>query len=190
MLLDGQAFRPASPRQSMQSGVVMIPENRRQEGLVSDFDVIENLSIPRLPQLSFFGFRNEQQIVKRAKRIVGELAIKTTSGRQPVITLSGGNQQKVSLGKWFDAAARVWIFDEPTQGIDVETKSEIYGIMQRMAATGAAIWFISSDLRELTEIADRIYVMRDFSIVAEFRKPFLTEEVLASMLGKSQQKRV
>jgi ABC-type sugar transport system ATPase subunit len=188
VLLDGAPFRPATPRHAMQSGIVMIPENRRQEGLVSSFDVVENLSIPRLAQLSLLGVRSERRIEERGRRIVGDLAIKTPSVHEPVITLSGGNQQKVSLGKWFDAEARVWIFDEPTQGIDVETKSEIYAIMQRMAEGGAAIWFISSDLRELTAIADRIYVMRAFRIVAEYAKPYSTEKVLAAMLGNSQQK--
>jgi ABC-type sugar transport system ATPase subunit len=100
----------------------------------------------------------------------------------------GGNQQKVSLGKWIDANAKLWIFDEPTQGIDVETKSEIYRIMERLAAQGAGIWFISSDLRELLAISDRIYVMYHSQVVGEFRRPFENEKILQAMLGRKDEK--
>jgi ribose transport system ATP-binding protein len=183
--LDGQPFVAASPRDSIRRGFVMIPEDRRGEGLVPCFDVGENLSLPRLHLLSRLGFRRVRKIEERSRKIVKELAIKVFSTSQSVTTLSGGNQQKVSLGKWFDAAAGIWIFDEPTQGIDVETKSEIYGIMERMAEGGAGIWFISSELRELEEIADRLYVMKDSRIVGEFARPFSTEAILAAMLGKN-----
>jgi ABC-type sugar transport system ATPase subunit len=189
VVLDGKPFMAGSPRDSILRGLVMIPEDRRGEGLVPCFDVGENLSLPRLFLLSRLGFKQGGKIERRSRKIVDELAIKVFSTNQSVTTLSGGNQQKVSLGKWFDAEAGVWIFDEPTQGIDVETKSEIYGIMEKMAKAGAAIWFISSDLRELEEIADRIYVMKDSSIAGEFRRPFSTEDILMAMLGKNAGKR-
>jgi len=182
--LDGKEFVPRNPRASVRDGIVLIPEDRRGEGLVPSFDVGENIILPQLSNFSSFGFTSADRINDRNSRIIGDLAVKVFSPRQIVSTLSGGNQQKVSLGKWFDSKASIWIFDEPTQGIDVETKSEIYGIMERMAEGGAGIWFISSDLRELTAIADRIYVMRDFGICAEFARPFSTQEILAAMLGK------
>lgn len=188
--LDGKALASRSPRDSIRSGLVMIPEDRRGEGLVSCFDVGENLALPRLRLLSKLGFKSAKRIGERSSAIVRELAIKVFSTSQSVTTLSGGNQQKVSLGKWFDAKAAVWVFDEPTQGIDVETKSEIYGIMERMAAAGAGIWFISSELRELAEIADRIYVMRESRVVAEFARPFSTQDILAAMLGKNAAQRM
>ena len=182
--LNGEPFAPGAPRDSIRRGLVMIPEDRRGEGLVSCFDVGENLCLPRIRTLSRLGLRSRRLIGQRNVRIVSDLDIKVSSTRQPVTTLSGGNQQKVSLGKWFDSSAAVWIFDEPTQGIDVETKSEIYGIMEKMAGAGAGIWFISSELRELVEIADRIYVMRASRIVEEFIRPFSTEAILAAMLGQ------
>ena len=190
VMLDGKPFLASSPRDSIRRGLVMIPEDRRGEGIVSCFDVGENLSLPSLRRLSPLGFKSKRRIDERSAKIVKDLAIKVFSTSQSVSTLSGGNQQKVSLGKWFDAAAGVWIFDEPTQGIDVETKSEIYGIMERMAMTGAGIWFISSELRELAEIADRIYVMKEFRIIGEFKRPFSTEAILAAMLGKNVAKRM
>jgi ABC-type sugar transport system ATPase subunit len=115
--------------------------------------------------------------------IVNLLSIKIHSPNQEVKTLSGGNQQKVSLGKWFGKDAKIWIFDEPTQGIDIDSKREIYLIMQRLAKEGCGIWFISSDLRELTAICDRIYIMKDFKIVTEFKAPYERQKILSSMLG-------
>ena len=182
--LDDRPFVLRSPRESIRQGLVMIPEDRRGEGLVATFDVGENLAVPRLSQHSRMGFKRRRRLLARSERIVRDLAIKVFSTNQSVTTLSGGNQQKVSLGKWFDTPAGVWIFDEPTQGIDVETKSEIYGIMEKMAADGAGIWFISSDLRELVEIADRIYVMKEFQIVTEFERPFSSEVILTAMMGQ------
>lgn len=181
--LAGKPFSPETPRHSIDNGIVMIPEDRRGEGLITAFNVGENLTIPRLSLLSRFGFRDENAIDRRIDQITGDLAIKMVSKHQSVNTLSGGNQQKVSLGKWFDAEARLWIFDEPTQGIDVETKSEIYLIMERLAAGGAGIWFISSDLRELEAISDRILVMNGARIAGEFEKPYRTEEILKAMLS-------
>ncbi len=182
--LGGSAFISRHPRDSIAQGMVMIPEDRRGEGLITAFSVGENLSLPRLRRLSKLGFRDEKQIAERSDKIVKDLSVKVFSTKQAVSTLSGGNQQKVSLGKWIDANAKIWIFDEPTQGIDVETKSEIYLIMEKLASTGAGVWFISSDLRELESIADRIYVMNGGRIVKEFSRPFPTEKLLEAMLGQ------
>jgi len=188
--LAGKPFVPKTPKHAITNGIVMIPEDRRGEGLVTAFSVGENLALPSLSRLSKLGFRDEKKIDARSVQIVGDLAIKVFSKSQLVSTLSGGNQQKVSLGKWFDADAKVWIFDEPTQGIDVETKSEIYLIMEKLASRGAAIWFISSDLRELEAIADRILVMHESEIVGEFTRPFQTERILEAMLGNRKDQEV
>lgn len=187
--LDGKPFASKAPKDSIARGIVMIPEDRRGEGLITAFDVGENLSLPRLSLLSKLGFRDEKRIVSRCDKIVSDLAVKVFSARQTVSTLSGGNQQKVSLGKWFDADAKIWIFDEPTQGIDVETKSEIYLIMEKLASRGAGIWFISSDLRELEAIADRIFVMCRGRIVGEFSRPFPAERILEAMLGEGKNRK-
>ncbi len=185
---NGSSFIPRNPKFAIGQGIVMIPEDRRGEGLIPAFDVKENLSFSRLSFLSRFGFRNEKKIRARSDSIIHDLSIKVFSQSQVVGTLSGGNQQKVSLGKWIDANAKLWIFDEPTQGIDVETKSEIYRIMERLAAQGAGIWFISSDLRELLAISDRIYVMYHSQVVGEFRRPFENEKILQAMLGRKDEK--
>ena len=188
--LSGKVFKPKNPNHSITNGIVMIPEDRRVEGLIPSFDVGENLAMSRLSVLSRLGFRNEKLIRKRGDQIISDLAIKVFSVSQVVNTLSGGNQQKVSLGKWLDAEAKLWIFDEPTRGIDVETKSEIYLIMEKLASKGAGIWFISSDLQELEAIADSIFVMYESRIISKFQRPFPTEKILEAMLGKQKQKEV
>ncbi len=186
--LESSAFVPKNPEFAIKNGIVMIPEDRRNEGLIPTFDVKENLSFSRLSYLSRLGFRSEKRINARCAEIIKDLSIKVFSPAQSVGTLSGGNQQKVSLGKWFDANAKLWIFDEPTQGIDVETKSEIYRIMERLASQGAGIWFISSDLRELLAISDRIYAMYQSCVVGEFERPFDSEKILQAMLGRNAEK--
>lgn len=182
--LDGGRFRARNAGDAIRQGIVMIPENRRQEGVIDLMSVGENIAIPLLRRFSRCGFIKEAQARSHADSVVSNLTIKISSLEQSVRTLSGGNQQKVSLGKWFGQEAKVWIFDEPTKGIDVETKSEIYSIMGNLARTGAGVWFISSDLRELTAIADRIYVMRNSRVVGEHQPPFDREAILANMLGK------
>jgi ABC-type sugar transport system ATPase subunit len=185
LVLDREPFFSRSPRESIDRGVVMIPENRREEGLIVDMNVLENLSLPQLKDWSTLGFVNAAQVRKIATETVSRYSIRCWGVSQIVRTLSGGNQQKLSIGKWRYAKARLWIFDEPTQGIDVDAKTEIYSIMGDLAEQGAGVWFISSELRELLAIADRIYVMRGRKIVAEYARPFdrgKSEQILSDMM--------
>ncbi|HOP24717.1 MAG TPA: sugar ABC transporter ATP-binding protein [Defluviitoga sp.] len=181
--LDNQNLKSKKPSHNISQGLVMVPEDRRNEGTLVQLSVSENLSLPHLNNMSSFGFLNFDTIKEHVNNIVKALSIKIFSLKQEVWTLSGGNQQKVSLGKWFGKDAKVWIFDEPTRGIDVESKREIYLIMQKLAKDGCGIWFISSDLRELTAICNRVYIMKDFKIVSEFSKPFDSKALLSAMLG-------
>lgn len=182
LTLDARPFRSRSARQSIDRGVVMIPENRREEGLVVDMNVGDNLSLPQLDLWTTLGFVRSGEAKRASRQVVEKYSIKTGGLSQVVKTLSGGNQQKVSIGKWEHTKARLWIFDEPTQGIDVDAKTEIYSIMGRLAAQGAAIWFISSEIRELFAVADRIYVMKGKKIVAEHTPPYDNEAVLSDMI--------
>ncbi|HRV98705.1 MAG TPA: sugar ABC transporter ATP-binding protein [Aminobacteriaceae bacterium] len=184
MTLAGKPFSSRGPGESIRKGIAMIPEKRREEGVVADMTVGENLVLPLLKQLASFGFLRSRQCDQHANSVVDKLAIKISGLSQETRTLSGGNQQKVSVGKWFGTPSELWIFDEPTQGIDVDAKREVYTIMGDLAERGAGVWFISSDLRELLAIADRIYVMKDFRIAGEFLPPFDDEEILGSMMGE------
>ncbi|WP_124889039.1 sugar ABC transporter ATP-binding protein [Fretibacterium sp. OH1220_COT-178] len=180
--LDGKSFRSRNARESIDKGIVMIPENRREEGLIVDMNVGDNLTLPQLKLWTTLGFVHFPAAKRASRQIVDQYSIKAHGLAQAVKTLSGGNQQKVSIGKWSYTKARLWIFDEPTQGIDVDAKTEIYAIMGRLAAQGAGIWFISSEIRELLAIADRIYVMKDKRIVAEHLPPYDNEAILSDML--------
>jgi ABC-type sugar transport system ATPase subunit len=162
----------------------MIPEDRRGEGLLVNMTVKENIIMPHLSSLTKGGFTSENKIKDYVKNIIEKFSIKVFSPLQEVRTLSGGNQQKVSVGKWLGENANIWIFDEPTQGIDVDAKTEIYSIMGNIAKEGAGVWFISSDLKELVAISDRIYVMHEFEIVSEFKPPFDKEAILSKMMGE------
>ncbi|MBP5212128.1 MAG: sugar ABC transporter ATP-binding protein [Pyramidobacter sp.] len=187
MLLRGQAFASRSPADSIRSGVVMIPEDRRAEGIIPDHSVARNIQLPGLRGgLARFGFLDFARGRSAAQSVVERYGIKAADLAQAAETLSGGNQQKVAVGKWDGFDADLWIFDEPTQGIDVDAKREIYGIMGRIAASGAGVWFISSEMRELLALSDRIYVMNGRRITAEFARPFDGEAVLSAMMKIDQ----
>jgi len=177
-------FNSKSPKDSINKGIVMLSEKRREEGIFLGLNVKENLSLPNLTKLSVKGFLKEKAINNYVSSLISYFKIKVISPLQMVYTLSGGNQQKVSLARWFgNRSFYLWIFDEPTQGIDVETKTEIYTFMGNLAKSGVGIWFISSDLNELLAISDRIYVMYNHKIVGEFSPPFNREIILSKMLG-------
>ena len=188
VFLNGKDLDSRSPKQSIEKGLVLIPEDRRGSGIIMRMSIKDNVILPSMKELSDrAGFRREKKIREHTESVIENMAVVTSSPDQAVNTLSGGNQQKVAIGKWLSSGAKVWIFDEPTQGIDVETKSYIYRMLGEFARDGSGVVFISSDLRELTEICDRIYVMKDRRIVGEFRKPFDAHEILSRMIGVSDE---
>lgn len=168
---------------SKKSRIAFIPENRREEGVIVDFNVKENTLLPNLGKMNKFGYILAKKAKNFVNSVINRFSIKCTSDQQMVRTLSGGNQQKVSIAKWVGQDCALWIFDEPTQGIDVDAKTEIYNIMGDIARKGSAVWMISSELQELTVIADRIYVMKRNQIEAEFKAPFNKELILNKMIG-------
>lgn len=169
--INNEKIRIKGPSKAMRAGVYLCPEDRRREGVVQDMSVIDNLTSPFLGTLTRLGVINSRESRARAGKVSSELKIKAPSLKTIISHLSGGNQQKVVLGKWLlGPESRVFIFDEPTQGIDVGAKSEFYRIMQEIAKKGCGVLFVSSDIRELLGIADRIYVMRLGRITAEFKR--------------------
>ncbi len=174
----GKAVRIRSPQQAMAAGILLVPEDRRHHGLVLQASVGFNLSLPNLPRLSRF------RLVQRAKEsAVGEelrrrLRIKTPSLRQTVGLLSGGNQQKVVFGKWLARQPTVLILDEPTRGVDVGAKSEIYALMDQLAGEGVGIWMISSDMEEVLGMSDRVAVLHEGHLTGELQRAELNEEAI------------
>ncbi len=168
VLVDGRAINAASPRQAIRAGIVLCPEDRKKEGIIPIRSVMENLNISGRRHFSPMGFFiKEARERANARRHVERLAIRTPSLGQLVMNLSGGNQQKVILARWFSEQIRVILLDEPTRGIDVGAKSEIYSIIYELANSGIAVVAVSSELPEVLGICDRICVMREGAIVAD-----------------------
>ncbi|MFI4942056.1 MAG: sugar ABC transporter ATP-binding protein [Burkholderiales bacterium] len=182
----GETVVLRAPRDAIRRGVGLLPEDRKTQGLVLERSVTENLALPSTPRLSPFGW-----IKRRAERAlaasgVEALRIRTPSLEQAVVFLSGGNQQKIVLGKWLAADVDVLVVDEPTRGIDVASKVEIYEEMNKLTARGAGILMVSSELPELLGMSDRILVMREGRIVAELDAVGATQEqVLRAALGQA-----
>ena len=162
--LAGQPSAPGSPRAAKRQGFALIPEDRRHEGLVTDLTVRENLGLPHLGHFTRFGLLDLPAERRSALALVDKLKIAPPNIRQLTRNLSGGNQQKIVIGRWLVGGARVFIFDEPTTGVDVGSKVEIYRQMTEVARGGAAVLFISSDFEELVGMCDRIAVMRKGAI--------------------------
>ena len=183
LLVDGRAVCFRGPADAIALGIGLLPEDRKAQGLVPGLTVARNVALPHERRLSRLGVLSKRCEADLAAPIAEELRVKATP-TQPVGVLSGGNQQKVVLGKWLAGAGRMFIFDEPTRGIDVAAKIEIYQLMNRLTARGAGILMISSELPELLGMSDRILVMHRGRIHAEFAAADATEErVLGAALG-------
>jgi ribose transport system ATP-binding protein len=181
--VDGQVARFRSPADAIARGIGLLPEDRKAQGLVAGLTVARNIALPHGRRLSRAGVLTARSEIDLARPIAEELRVKATP-TQAVRLLSGGNQQKVVLGKWLAGDVRVFIFDEPTRGIDVGAKVEIYNLMNRLTARGAGILMISSELPELLGMSDRILVMHRGRIHAELAGSDATEErVVSAALG-------
>jgi ribose transport system ATP-binding protein len=184
VLLEGRPLKVRSPADAIRARIGLVPEDRKRHGLVLGCTVAENLSLPTLPRLSRAGVVSRRREGELAARWINELRIKTPSPGTRAVALSGGNQQKVVLGKWLAAGADVLIVDEPTRGIDVAAKMEIYALLDRLAATGAGIIMISSELPEVLGMSDRILVMHQGRVHAIIEAHGATpEKVLHAALG-------
>ena len=183
----GQQVDIRSPAQARSLGVAYVPEDRGTQGLVRPMTVRENFSLAALGKVAFGGFIDRGAERKLADDGVKRFAVKTSSLEQTAGKLSGGNQQKIVLGKWLANGPKLLILDEPTRGIDVGAKAEIHRLMGELAAQGLAILMISSELPEVLGMSDRVLVMREGRIVAEFSREQATQEsVGAAMMGSHE----
>jgi ribose transport system ATP-binding protein len=176
IFVDGREVRIRGPRDAIRSGIALLTEDRKQQGLVLHFSVRENTTLSVLDRLTKLIFTNRKVETALADRFIDSMAIKTPSQNQQVINLSGGNQQKVVLSKWMATAPRVLIFDEPTRGIDVGAKVEIYKLINQLAKDGAAIIMVSSELPEVIGMSDRIMVIHKGRIGGILNRDDATEE--------------
>ena len=179
----GKAVVFRSPADAIRHGIGLLPEDRKAEGLVAGLTVARNVALPHGRRLAPWGYLPSRREERLAEPVVHDLRIKATA-TQAVRLLSGGNQQKVVLGKWLAGDAKIFIFDEPTRGVDVGAKVEIYNLMNRLTEGGAGIIMISSELPELLGMSDRILVMRGGRIQDQFSAAEATQEkVLGAALG-------
>ncbi len=176
ILLDGAPLRLTSPRGAIQHGIGLLTEDRKGQGLVLGLSVRENTTLANLKALSAFFFVNRRRERTVAAQYVRDLQIKTPSIEQTAQNLSGGNQQKVVLAKWLFTDSKVLIFDEPTRGIDVGAKVEIYKLMNDLVRRGVAILMISSELPEVLGMCDRILVMHEGRLAGELARSEATQE--------------
>ncbi|HOS93838.1 MAG TPA: sugar ABC transporter ATP-binding protein, partial [Armatimonadota bacterium] len=172
----GQVVPPGSPAASVAAGLALLPEDRKADGLALNLSVRANVSLACLAQLIRLGLIDRRREASLAGEQITSLNIRLRDAAQPAGSLSGGNQQKVLLARWLASRARVFLFDEPTRGIDVGAKFEIYALINRLTREGAAIVMVSSYLPELLGMSDRILVMRRGAIVAEMPRCEATQE--------------
>jgi len=184
ILIRGTPTRIGSPADAAVARIAFLPEDRKQQGLVLGLAVERNIALSHLRALSRFGVMDHRTERREAEQAIVDLRIRTQGPGQSALHLSGGNQQKVVLAKWLAARADIFIFDEPTRGIDVAARHEIYLLMNRVVEQGAGVLMISSDLPEVLGMSDRVLVMRAGAVRAEFAREEATEAaVLNAALG-------
>jgi len=175
--IDGKPIELHSPLDAIRSGVGMVPEDRKQQGLILEMAIRQNLSLAALRAHKRGGiFLNRNHERHLGTEMIGKLGIRTPSDQQLVGFLSGGNQQKVVLGKWLALRPRLLLLDEPTRGVDVGAKQEIYKLMEELAESGVAILFVSSEMPEIIGMSDRALVMHEGRITGELKRAELDEE--------------
>lgn len=186
ILLDGENIGITNPPEAIRAGLALVPEDRKKDGLILDLDVASNLSITTLKDLENWGLLDSQKEQEFSKKQIEDLQIKTSSPKQLVRNLSGGNQQKIVLAKWLATKPRVLLLDEPTRGIDIHAKTEIYRLILRLADLGLGILMVSSELPEILAVSDRILVMAEGRITAGFSASEATEDrILKASIPKT-----
>jgi ribose transport system ATP-binding protein len=182
MTLNGAEYAPRHPKDAITRGVFLAPEDRKQHGLVLPMSIAENTSLPDIANYARFGWLDRVRERTVAEREVSRLRTKTPSIAQKAVNLSGGNQQKVVLGKWLAMNPKVLILDEPTRGIDVGAKAEIYRHMADLAAEGIAIIMVSSDMEEVIGMSDRVVVMHERRITGVLPREELSQQKIATLM--------
>ena len=178
VILDGRHVSIQNPREAIEQGIVYVSEERREKGLFTEMSVRNNLISPNLDLISNSGMLQTNKIKKLTDNSIAQLNIKTNDAETFVLKLSGGNQQKIALGKWLPKNPKLLIIDEPTRGVDVGAKQEVYKILRRLAKEGTSIMLISSELPEIIGMCDRAIVMQNGIINGEVLKKDFSEELI------------
>jgi len=188
ILIEGRRVKMLGPGDAIRAGLGLVTEDRKEEGLFIDMSIARNVSMPRLAELGRFGLVSRPAERQAAQAEVRRLDIRPPDPEAVVESLSGGNQQKVVLGRWLGTKARILLLDEPTRGVDVGAKAEIYRIMNDFVRTGGAILLISSEMEEILGMCDRVLVMRGGGLMADLPGDRLTQqEILNYALGTAKE---
>jgi rhamnose transport system ATP-binding protein len=183
--LDGEDVRISSPHEAIRQGVFMVPESRKEQGLVIGSSIIDNLLLATLKGRSRAGWVSKRAQRDAAQGLAEAVDLRFNDIRQPVGSLSGGNQQKVLFGRAAEVSPRVLIVDEPTRGVDIAAKRAIHETLEQMAASGMAVLFISSELEEVLGVCSRVLVIHRGRVHAEFKAPYDSEKVVSAFFGQS-----
>ncbi|MBC8185979.1 sugar ABC transporter ATP-binding protein [candidate division KSB1 bacterium] len=181
ILMNGKHVTIKSPKDAVKKGIGFVPEDRKGQGLLLEMNVRENMTITNLKDVTKFGFLKTGQEKRNASSLVSRLKIRIASLQANIKNLSGGNQQKVILARWLDTKAKVFIFDEPTRGIDIAAKLQIHDLMSMLVSQGASIIMISSELPEILEMSDRIVVMHEGHITGKLKRENASEEIIMNL---------
>ncbi|WP_419883005.1 sugar ABC transporter ATP-binding protein [Peribacillus sp. B-H-3] len=176
VLVHGERFRFKHPSQAIKAGLALVPEERRKEGLFIGESVQANITFPHLKKFSNYSFLKKKAEQKYTEEMIDALGIKTHSSQTPVMNLSGGNQQKVAIGKWMSGQAEIYLFDEPAKGVDIGAKKDIFQLIHRLTGSGKGVLYFSCDITEILAVSDRLLVMYDGAIVKELTAAEATQE--------------
>ncbi|MGK7287517.1 sugar ABC transporter ATP-binding protein [Buttiauxella agrestis] len=187
ILLNGQAMQFRQPADAIKAGIVCVPEERQKQGAIIELPIYQNISLPQLSRLNPRGVLNDAREWALADEYAKRLQVKAFSWKQPVETLSGGNQQKVVIGKWLATQPEVIILDEPTKGIDIGSKAAVHQFMSELVGHGLAVIMVSSELPEVMGMADRIIVMHEGLMVAQFEAGEASAEMIVSAASGSHE---
>ncbi|MFD0330700.1 ATP-binding cassette domain-containing protein [Streptacidiphilus monticola] len=184
--MDGQEFRPRHPADAVEAGVGLVPEDRKEQSLLLQHPVRWNATLAVLRRISRRGVLTPRADKERSREIVKDLGVRMHSQEQPIGDLSGGNQQKVIFGRWLAAEPKLLLLDEPTRGVDVGAKAEIYQLIDKAAQDGLAVLAASSELEELLWICHRIVVMAHGRIVADLPRERFSKELIMTAAAGTQ----
>jgi ribose transport system ATP-binding protein len=177
--VNGQLIQNLNVSSAVKAGIGLVPEDRKKEGIIKQRSVVINMALPKMHNFTRNGFIQKGKMDDVAFQVMSDLKLRPLDIEKPIGLLSGGNQQKVIIGRWIAADTEVFLFDEPTRGIDIGAKSEIYNLIERLAKEGKAIVVVSSEMQEIMRISDRVLVMREGKIAAELKDDDITEENIA-----------
>ncbi len=176
ILINGQPLKLNSVKESIKMGIGLVPEDRKKEGILKDRSVSINIAMPSMDRFSQAGFLRKDYLNAISHQLMMDLNLKPLDLDKTVGTFSGGNQQKVIIGRWLAAGTKIYLFDEPTRGIDIGTKSEIYNLIENLAKAGNVVLVVSSEMPEIIRVSDRVLVMKEGEIKAELHGDDINED--------------